>query len=269
MYDKDGDTFGFTLARTEYYYVKNVQNDAIAIADSETGFYFLQSRYYDPETGRFISSDGYLSTGQDILGNNMFAYCENNPVNYFDPIGQWKLWNKFKTKVKKFLNDFISDYNLESNDIVAVTSSAAIVTNKNIDIGKGWKARLDTADQNSKTQTHIHVEKGNLKYSQNEDGSKHDGHSTKGSPPNSVKKKIKKQLGWDWDGNLQKFQSEHGIDFTDDPIYQFFFSPTDIGGYGSLFATEPSTPIFFQKYLHLAGDFKKGIIYEIYRYTNK
>ena len=48
--------------------------------DTETWFYYLQSRYYDPAIGRFINADSYASTGQGILGNNMFAYCLNNPV---------------------------------------------------------------------------------------------------------------------------------------------------------------------------------------------
>ena len=56
--------------------------------DEETGFYYLQSRYYDPEVGRFINPDGYISTGTGILGYNMFAYCGNNPVNNFDPSGK-------------------------------------------------------------------------------------------------------------------------------------------------------------------------------------
>ena len=56
--------------------------------DSETGFYYLNSRYYDPEVGRFINADGYISTGQDITGYNMFAYCLNNPVNMVDPSGE-------------------------------------------------------------------------------------------------------------------------------------------------------------------------------------
>ena len=55
--------------------------------DSETGFYYLQSRYYDPELGRFINADDFASTGQGILGNNMFAYCNNNPATYADPEG--------------------------------------------------------------------------------------------------------------------------------------------------------------------------------------
>ncbi len=55
--------------------------------DRDSGFYYLQSRYYDPLTHRFINADGYVSTGTGILGHNMFACCDNNPVNYFDPTG--------------------------------------------------------------------------------------------------------------------------------------------------------------------------------------
>jgi len=49
--------------------------------DVETGLYYLQSRYYDPEIGRWINADGYVSTGQELLGFNMFVYCGNNPVS--------------------------------------------------------------------------------------------------------------------------------------------------------------------------------------------
>ncbi|MBE7066704.1 MAG: RHS repeat-associated core domain-containing protein [Ruminococcaceae bacterium] len=52
--------------------------------DIETRLYYLQSRYYDPYLGRFISADTYISTGQGILGHNMFAYCGNNPENPYD-----------------------------------------------------------------------------------------------------------------------------------------------------------------------------------------
>ena len=60
--------------------------------DSETGFYYLQSRYYDPNTCRFINADSYASTGQSYLGYNMFAYCGNNPVERTDADGEfWDL----------------------------------------------------------------------------------------------------------------------------------------------------------------------------------
>ncbi|HBL84814.1 MAG: hypothetical protein A2Y17_01510 [Clostridiales bacterium GWF2_38_85] len=51
--------------------------------DSETGFYYLNSRYYDPQVGRFINADGLLGANQDLAGYNLFAYCSNNPVLCF------------------------------------------------------------------------------------------------------------------------------------------------------------------------------------------
>ena len=60
--------------------------------DNETGFYYLNSRYYDPSSGRFLTADGQLNDG--LLGYNLFAYCENNPVSYTDPTGEWPDWDK-------------------------------------------------------------------------------------------------------------------------------------------------------------------------------
>ena len=56
--------------------------------DSETGFYYLQSRYYDPVVKRFLNADSYSSTGQGFLGYNMFAYCGNNPIIRSDYAGR-------------------------------------------------------------------------------------------------------------------------------------------------------------------------------------
>ena len=58
------------------------------VYDTETGYYYLQSRYYDPEIGRFINGDSFVVTGQGFVGNNMFAYCGNNPVSRYDPTGK-------------------------------------------------------------------------------------------------------------------------------------------------------------------------------------
>ena len=59
------------------------------IYDHETGLYCLQSRYYDPEMGRFLNADAFTSTGQGFVGNNMFAYCGNNPISNYDPAGNY------------------------------------------------------------------------------------------------------------------------------------------------------------------------------------
>ena len=47
----------------------------------------LQSRFYNPTTGRFLNADAFAATGQGLLGNNMFAYCNNNPVIHKDSQG--------------------------------------------------------------------------------------------------------------------------------------------------------------------------------------
>lgn len=63
--------------------------------DNETGFYYLQSRYYDPEIGRFINADNsILGTGESVQGYNLFAYCFNNPINMDDQNGNWPKWAK-------------------------------------------------------------------------------------------------------------------------------------------------------------------------------
>ena len=69
------------------------------VYDEETGFYYLQSRYYNPEVGRFISSDVLLSTGQGVLGHNAYAYCLNNPVNREDSNGNWSMPNWLKVTI--------------------------------------------------------------------------------------------------------------------------------------------------------------------------
>lgn len=63
--------------------------------DEESKFYYLQTRYYDPALGRFISADSIEYLDPETLGGlNLYAYCGNNPVMGFDPDGTWD-WNEF------------------------------------------------------------------------------------------------------------------------------------------------------------------------------
>ena len=77
------------LRYREYYY------------DAETGFYYVSSRYYDPEICRFINADdaSYLGVNGDFISYNLFTYCLNNPVNRFDADGNWSMPNWLKVTV--------------------------------------------------------------------------------------------------------------------------------------------------------------------------
>ena len=124
-YDTNGVPLTMTYNGTVYYYITNLQGDVISLEladggsgaqyaydawgniiamsgtlaelnplryrgyvyDQETGFYYLNSRYYDPAVGRFISADNYPTTGQGLLGNNMYSYCQNNPIKHIDTQG--------------------------------------------------------------------------------------------------------------------------------------------------------------------------------------
>jgi len=57
------------------------------VYDEETGLYYLRSRYYNPEWGRFINADTVLGSTGALLSHNLFAYCGNNSVNKRDPSG--------------------------------------------------------------------------------------------------------------------------------------------------------------------------------------
>ena len=63
--------------------------------DTETGLYYLKTRYYDPEVGRFITIDDISYLDPDTInGLNLYAYCGNNPVMRVDPNGNkwWEFW---------------------------------------------------------------------------------------------------------------------------------------------------------------------------------
>ena len=71
------------------------------IYDTETGLYYLQSRYYDPITGRFLNADDmqFLIKCDNVLAGNLFNYCANNAVNNADPKGEFWLTLAYKAVI--------------------------------------------------------------------------------------------------------------------------------------------------------------------------
>ncbi|MCH3977141.1 MAG: helix-turn-helix domain-containing protein [Bacilli bacterium] len=92
--------------------------------DQETGLYYLNARYYDPETGRFISQDNisYLEP-EMINGLNLYAYCGNNSVMNVDRNGtSW--WNPFTWDAKTW--NIIGAIATVAVIAVAVAATAAL-----------------------------------------------------------------------------------------------------------------------------------------------
>jgi len=79
--------------------------------DTETGLYYLQSRYYNLEWGRFLNADALFIAGDSLTGANMFAYCGNNPVMYSDPTGEYaNAWSEAWAKAIKAMLEAILAY---------------------------------------------------------------------------------------------------------------------------------------------------------------
>ena len=100
--------------------------------DVDTGLYYLQSRYYDPEIGRFINADDvdYLGASGKPISYNLFAYCENNPVNNSDPGGRisketfkkiGEALKKVLEYIEKICNAFLKKYGVSKKRYVNLT----------------------------------------------------------------------------------------------------------------------------------------------------
>lgn len=60
-----------------------------AVRDGMTGLLYLNARYYEPRTGRFITRDTYRGERENADTWHLYAYCANNPINRVDPSGNW------------------------------------------------------------------------------------------------------------------------------------------------------------------------------------
>ncbi len=88
------------------YSCKNNIKYAGYFYDAETGLYYLNARFYDPETARFIQQDSYSGNILDPLSLNLYTYAQNNPISYYDPTGHSikSLLKKAKDTVNKVVS---------------------------------------------------------------------------------------------------------------------------------------------------------------------
>ena len=110
--------------------------------DKETKLYYLNSRYYNPEWGRFINCDSYLGVSEDILGYNLYIYVSNNPINNSDNTGQFlkKAWNWVKKKANQVKKTITKSVNAVKK--VAKKAKEAFVFEGEIGYGIGGEAGI-------------------------------------------------------------------------------------------------------------------------------
>ena len=107
--------------------------------DSETGFYYLQSRYYDPENHRFINADVYTTTdASNAISCNMFAYCENRVIMAEDRTGMAVLLPQYTcpssvTLLYLWLTGDGSQQNFDGNSNLAASFRASQYMNDRLD----------------------------------------------------------------------------------------------------------------------------------------
>ena len=91
--------------------------------DGETGFYYLQSRCYDPAIGRFINADSFAATGQGVVGTNLFAYALNSPISMEDRAGMSSTTtHAYGANARKEIGDLAISIGLNTLGIVADVS---------------------------------------------------------------------------------------------------------------------------------------------------
>ncbi|WP_135555930.1 RHS repeat-associated core domain-containing protein [Paenibacillus cymbidii] len=80
------DIWGKVISESEV--MENPYKYACEVQDNESSYIYLRARYYDPDTGRFISEDTYEGKIENPLSLNLYTYGYNNPLRYFDPTGK-------------------------------------------------------------------------------------------------------------------------------------------------------------------------------------
>ena len=78
-----------------------------SVKDTSTGLQYMNARYYEPKTGRFITQDSYSGNAYEPWTQHLYSYCGNNPTNMIDPTGHYagmtaKEYQKIKSGVNKF-----------------------------------------------------------------------------------------------------------------------------------------------------------------------
>jgi RHS repeat-associated protein len=104
-----------------------------SVSDMATGLQYMNARFYNPNTGRFLSQDSYSGNPYDPWTQHLYAYTANNPVNFIDPTGhsiqslqneldelkrQRKIRIQFRDGYRRMMNEYAAEGNWEMYDLV-------------------------------------------------------------------------------------------------------------------------------------------------------
>lgn len=120
--DYQYDSFGVQISETDDT-DKNPYRYNGEYYDAESGYTYLQTRYYHPNIGRFISEDPAMD------GNNWYVYCGNNPVNMVDPTGMWAQ-KIHKRMTRKAFNDVKAELGWEDDGYPATLLSGSTLPDR-------------------------------------------------------------------------------------------------------------------------------------------
>ncbi len=121
--------------------------------DKETNLYYLNSRYYNPIWGRFLNADGAGGGSKNILSQNLYVYCGNNPINNSDSSGEGWLNNILKnikknakkyvtTVIKSIANIMVPNLIRAVKAVETTTKVVANITNSKISVEFGVNAGI-------------------------------------------------------------------------------------------------------------------------------
>ena len=122
--------------------------------DAETGLYYLNARFYDPETARFIQQDTYSGNILDPLSLNLYTYAQNNPISYYDPTGHSikSVLKKAKDAVTKATSKVTSAVKKTVTSTASTVKKAATATKNAVvsaskEFRNDWQSGIDQLKQ--------------------------------------------------------------------------------------------------------------------------
>ena len=124
--------------------------------DTESCFYYLNSRYYDAKVCRYLNADSAIvEVGGSVQGYNLFAYCFNNPVNMSDSSGQWPQWikNAASAVVNAVKKAAVTVVNTVKKAATTVVNAAKSVVSSDTNIVKASLNSLPSKGEPGSSQT--------------------------------------------------------------------------------------------------------------------